>query len=189
MYQIDLLLFRWLNSWAGISPFFDWAIVFRATYLWYLVMVAVFLIMAVSFLPRFHQRQQRAIQFFIFAVVSATVARFGVTELIRLFYNRPRPFEVLEGIHQLANHVSGGSFPSGHAALAFAVATVVWFYYPKTSILFFLVALSIGMGRVAAGVHWPSDILGGALVGIFSAYLIHFLHLRYKQWKNKMARK
>jgi len=116
----------------------------------------------------------------IFAFASAAVARLGVAEIIRFFYNRPRPFETLEGARQLIEHSGGGSFPSGHASLSFAVAAAVYFYYPKTSILFFFAALSIGVGRVAAGLHWPSDILGGAAVGILSAWLLEFLFKKFK---------
>ena len=106
------------------------------------------------------------------ALVSAFVSRFVVTEIIRYFYNRPRPFEIVEGARKLMAHPLGSSFPSGHAALAFAVAATVSFYYPKSSILFFLAAICIGIGRVSAGIHWPSDILGGALVGVGTAYVL-----------------
>jgi len=80
---------------------------------------------------------------------------------------------------QLVNHNGGGSFPSGHASFAFALATVVAFYYPKTSLLFFAAAISIGFGRIAAGVHWPSDVLAGAVTGIASAWLLRFLKNKY----------
>lgn len=174
VFMLDREIFRWLNSWVGVNQFFDWAIVFRATYLWYAVMVAVAIFVAVTIFPRFRQYRKQNIELFLFAFASALAARFGITELIRFFYNRPRPFEVLEGVRQLVDHSGGGSFPSGHAALAFAVAAAVATYYPKTSIIFFLVAFSIGLNRVAAGVHWPSDIVGGALVGIGTAFLLQW---------------
>lgn len=180
MNQFDLTIFQWLNSWVGTG--WDLAIVFCAVHLWYVVVAAILLFATVTFFPRFSVYRRRHTELFIFAFVSAAVARFGVTELIRFFYNRPRPFEALEGVRKLIEHTGGGSFPSGHAALAFAVATAVSFYYPKTSILFFLAAFSIGFGRVAAGVHWPSDILGGAVVGIGTSLFLRFL---YKEYKNK----
>ncbi len=172
MSSIDVAIFRWLNSWAGVSPFFDWAIVFRAIYLWYLVMTAVAIFIAGTVFLRFRRYRKQNTDLFIFAFISAFTARYVITEIIRFFYNRPRPFEVLDGVRQLVSHNGGGSFPSGHASLAFAVASAVAFYYPKTSILFFAAALFIGMSRVVAGVHWPSDILGGALVGIGTAWLL-----------------
>lgn len=173
--NIDYQLFLWLNSWVGVLPFFDWVIVFRATYSWYVVMVVVAAFVAATVFERFRRHRNQNVELFLFAFASALVARFGVTELIRFFYNRPRPFEVLEGVRQLVDHSGGGSFPSGHASLAFAVAASVSFYYPKTSLLFFAAALSISMNRVAAGVHWPSDILGGAAVGVTTAFALRLL--------------
>ena len=187
MYQFDLVIFRWLNSWAGVSDFFDWAIVFRATYLWYIVMAAVAGLVVATLFVKFRAYRRKNIELFIFAFISAFIARFVITGLIHEIYNRPRPFDLPAealaeaGVRvvQLIPHVSGGSFPSGHASLAFAVAMAVYFYYPKTSVLFFLAALSIGFGRVAAGVHWPSDILGGVIVGIGTALCIRLLSKKF----------
>ncbi len=169
---MDITLFRWMNSWAGISPFFDWAIRFRAEYLIYVVAGAVLLFYLATFFPRFRTYRAKNLRLVIFAFASALIARFGVAELIRLFYNRPRPFEALEGVSQLIPHSAGFAFPSGHATFAFALAAVVAYYYPKTSILFFLAALAIGFGRVAAGLHWPTDILAGAVVGVGTTLIL-----------------
>jgi len=169
----DLTIFWWLNSWAGFSFFWDWAILFRATYLWYLMIVAlVAFVTAPLVIQRARGARALNLTLLFHAVGAAVISRYIITELIRFFYNRPRPFEVLPDVIQLVPHATGGSFPSGHAALAFAVATAAAFYYPKASIFFFLSAVSIGMGRVAAGIHWPSDIFAGAIVGILTAWII-----------------
>lgn len=178
---LDEIIFRWLNSWAGVRPLWDSLIVFRAVYLWYIIMAAVAFFVVVTFFSKFREYRRRNIELFILTFVSAFTARFMVTELVRIFYNRPRPFEILENVRQLVDHAVGDSFPSGHASLAFAVATTVSFHYPKTSILFFAAAFSIGFGRVAAGVHWPSDILGGAIVGVGTAWFFRLLFLQYKK--------
>ena len=75
------------------------------------------------------------------------------------------------GVRQLVAHPNGASFPSGHASLAFGIAAGVAYYYPKTSIVFFVAALLVGVGRVVAGIHWPSDIVGGAIAGLMGAFL------------------
>ena len=162
----DIAVFQWLNGGAGISFFWDWAILFGAIYLWHAMALAVIAFGAASFLPRFQKARAVNLRFFVHTVSSALAARYFVTELIRLFYNRPRPFEVFPDAVKFISHAPGHAFPSGHAALAFAVAAAAAFYYPKTSFFFFFAALSIGVGRVAAGVHWPSDIVAGAAVGI-----------------------
>lgn len=177
MNQIDLMLFRWLNSWVGINDFLDWNILFRAEYLLYVVILGVFAFFVFSFFARAtkdeDKNQARWVTIHSFA--AGILSRFIFTEIIRFFYFRPRPFTALESVRQLIFHAPSGSFPSGHAAFSFAVAASMAYYYPKTSILFFLGALAMGAGRVSAGVHWPSDILAGAIVGILSAWLIHFI--------------
>ena len=180
LFVVDTAVFRWLNSWAGISDFWDWAIVFRARYLWY-VMIAAALAFAVTpfVFPRLRHAAGRNLRLLVYAAIAAVASRFVITELIRFFYNRPRPFEALPDVIQLVPHAGGGSFPSGHAALVFAVAAAAAFYYPKASILFFLAALSIGIGRIAAGLHWPSDIVGGAAVGIITSIAVQKLLRRY----------
>ena len=181
MNVFDTIIFHWLNSWIGIYPFFDWATAFRAVYLWYVVMAAVLLFPLISYLPRFRGSFRKNIELLVFAGISALAARFIFKEIIVFFYSRPRPFEALEGVRQLFPYDSGGSFPSGHAAFTFALAAAVSFYYPKTSILFFLAALNIGLARVTAGVHWPSDILGGALLGVGAVWLSKLIFKKFRK--------
>lgn len=190
MIPLDIVVFRWLNAWAGLNSFLDFLIVFRALYLWYVVMAVVIAFVLVTFFHTFRAYQRRNTELFIVAFLSAAIARFIVTEGIRFLYYRPRPYLSLDGVrvlkHQLFGHMAtSSSFPSGHAALAFAVATAVAFYYPKTSILFFAAAFSIGVGRVAVGVHWPSDVLGGAFVGVGTVLLVRWAFNRLRE--NKRA--
>ena len=80
----------------------------------------------------------------------------------------------------MANHINllfsynpaEPSFPSGHAAFYFAIATIVYFYNKKAGLGFFLASFLISISRVFVGIHWPADIMAGALVGIFSGWLI-----------------
>ncbi len=141
----------------------------------YVVIAALLLFAALSFFPKWRGNLKKNIEMVIFALASGVFSRFIIAEIIRFFYNRPRPFEVLDNVKQLVERSGWGSFPSGHASFSFAIAMAVAYYYPKTSILFFLAAFSIGGGRVAAGAHWPSDILAGAVVGILSAWLVKIL--------------
>lgn len=135
----------------------------------------------------FGHDKKRELLMIVQAFVSAVVARFVFTEIIRYFYNRPRPFEVLDNVYQLVQHSPGGSFPSGHAAFFFALAMGVFFYRKRWGILFYAAALAISFSRVAAGIHWTSDILGGAVVGILSAILINFLFKKIKRPKLELT--
>ena len=181
---MDTAFFNFLNGFGGKWQFFDTVVIFKAEYLgwWMLAGLGAFLISQVYFRRRrfvstwtFHVQ----VQMVLVALVSAFFSRFFITDLIRFFYDRPRPFETMD-IYQLVAHGAGSSFPSGHAAFFFALATGVFIYYRKWGILFYLFALAMGISRVIAGIHWPSDILGGAVIGIASAYFVNYLFLKYK---------
>lgn len=176
------IIFWWLNSFAGKSEALDTAIIFSAVFLLYWMAGTILAFAAVSFYPKFKEKLRRNTELAIVALTSAIFARLAVTELIRFFYSRPRPFDIFgkeADFIQLVDHVSAASFPSGHAAFSFALAAAVSFYYPKTSILFFLAAVLIGAARITAGIHWPSDILGGAVIGIASAWIVKLIYQKF----------
>lgn len=183
--QLDIITFRWLNSWAGYSSFFDRSVIFFAEYLWYVMVGVVIILVLSTYFLKFRQYRKRHFELLFFTAISAILARFAIAEFIQYFYHHPRPFVVLEGVRQLFEHSASSSFPSGHASLAFAIAASFYFYYPKTSIIFFLAALGVGLSRVAAGIHWPSDILGGIVVGMVSTWLVYWAWSALNKGKNK----
>ncbi|MEW6511499.1 MAG: phosphatase PAP2 family protein [Bacteroidota bacterium] len=91
--------------------------------------------------------------------------------VIKELVGRPRPCHVIDGvpvvqgIHMLVNCGSGLSFPSSHAVNNFAVATVFASYYRRWVWWFYGWAAIVALSRPAVGVHYPSDILGGAIIG------------------------
>lgn len=165
---LDIQLFYLLNSIAGQSRFLDGIIVFLASYLAYLLPV---MLLAFVFFSQYSKREKWEI--FFVAAISSIIARAGITELIRSFYHRPRPFVDLP-VHQLLMD-SAWSFPSGHATFFFALSTAVYLYNKKWGVGFFIATILMTMSRVVAGVHYPSDILGGAVIGIGVAYVTFFL--------------
>jgi membrane-associated phospholipid phosphatase len=87
----------------------------------------------------------------------------GLNYGVKLAVRRPRP--VLEGLPPLGGAPSSLSFPSAHATSSFAVATAMCRVDPATSAAF-LVALALALGRPYLGMHYPSDVLAGALLGV-----------------------
>ena len=168
IHVLDLGLFNYLNSWAGISRQLDGVIVFFADYLAY-ILAAAFLA-GIFFTARFGR--EKKIRIFWVAAVSVVVSRFGITELIRFFYHRPRPFMVYHVYQLIAEHE--WSFPSGHAALFFALAGVIYLYDRKWGLVFFAASIAMGIARVIAGVHYPSDILGGMVIGAVVACTVFY---------------
>ena len=136
----------------------DYLMIFLSNYLAYLVVV-IFLIFVLR------EKSRRLLSE---AILSIFLARGVLTELIRFFYHSPRPSLIL----------NSWSFPSGHAAFFFALAMTTYFYNKKIALFLFISASLISFGRVYLQLHWSTDILGGLLIGIGSAFLIHKLLTR-----------
>jgi membrane-associated phospholipid phosphatase len=93
----------------------------------------------------------------------------GLNYGIKLLVKRPRP--ALEGLPPLGGAPSSLSFPSAHALSSFAVATAMFRVDPATAGAL-VVALVISLGRPYLGMHYPSDVLAGALLGIILGLLV-----------------
>ncbi len=105
------------------------------------------------------------------AAIAIILSRGIITEFIRFFYHHLRPFEVLNFTPLVAE--SGYSFPSGHAAWFFALAMIIFYFSRKLGWWYLAFAACNSLARIFVGVHWPLDVLGGAIVGIVSAVLVH----------------
>lgn len=154
----DFSVFTFLNNLAGRSNTLDGLIVFLGAYLPYLL-VLVFLVLV--WRERVTLREK--IEMATLPIVAALVTRFGVVSFIRYFYHRPRPF-VDHQVNQLIAETSS-SFPSGHATFFFTLSTVIFYYNKRWGTVFLIASALVSMARVAAGVHYPSDILAGATIG------------------------
>lgn len=90
------------------------------------------------------------------------------THLLKNPINRLRPFNVLTDVNNLIHMVGNGagSFPSNHALNNTAAAVILHHYYPRRTWLWVSLAFLIGFSRIYVGVHWPSDVLGGAALGL-----------------------
>lgn len=162
---VDLWLFSFLHGLAGVSPILDSIIVFFAAYFPYLL---ILIFVGLVFFSAYPKREKLEILFV--TAFSSLVARFGAVELIRFFIHRPRPFLTLSFQPLLSE--SSWSFPSGHATFFFGMAMAVYLYNKRWGSWFFAAATLICLCRIISGVHYPSDILGGAFVGIVVAYLV-----------------
>lgn len=169
----DEFFFRWFNSLAGHGKMGDATIVFLSTYLAYFVVAGLLLFGGVILLSRFAYLRKRGFEMIIVAFGAALISRFIIGELIRFFYNRPRPFEVLSNIHQLVSHDAGRSFPSGHALFFYPLAVITTYYYPRMGIALYVAVIALTFARISAGIHWPSDVVAGAVIGIGCGLLLY----------------
>jgi len=176
---MDVYLFHFLNQWAGQWLCLDASAVFLAKYLGYLLVCFLLAWLTWDFLFR-KEKWQRTIKIIGLSLGAALFSRFIVVEIIRWFYFRPRPF-VDEQVNQLLEHSASSSFPSGHAAFFFALSMVIYLYNKKAGWAFFAASFLIVLARVFVGIHYPLDILAGALIGIFFGWLANKFFFREKQ--------
>ena len=178
---MDLTIFQFINNLAGRWYWLDEAGIFLATYVGLLLVAYLgylFYFPPKNWRTRLTDGGKKEMRRMVWvSAISAIVARGVVVELIRFFYHRPRPISV-DAVHHLVMNTEW-SFPSGHASFFFALSTGVYLYNKKLGIIFYLVSLLMGIARIFIGVHWPSDILGGILLGIVTALIVQKISERY----------
>lgn len=120
-----------------------------------------------------HDQQMRQNALF---VASSEAVSYGLTTLIKHLVKRPRPF--VQNIHITPVYRARGySFPSGHTSSSFTTATALSIAYPKWYVIApsFLWAGTIAYSRMYLGVHYPTDVGTGAILGAGSAVTMSFL--------------
>ncbi len=166
---------RWLLikiNQDGSNPFFDTIFPFwRHSDTWYPLYLFLFLFMVLNF-------GWRSLPWMLVLGVTAGICDQVSSAFIKDYFARVRPCsdETLSGqIHLLLNRCpTSGSFTSSHATNHFGVAMFIYMtmknVFGKAGLLFFLWAASICYGQVYVGVHYPSDVMGGGLLGCGIGY-------------------
>jgi undecaprenyl-diphosphatase len=155
--RLDFAAFQWLR--AHQSPFLDAVMaglsdIARGGFIWIAFAVLI------AFLYR--SRWPAVVQ-----VVLAVALSFLITDYVaKPFFNRARPFESYAESRVYGYKPTTGSFPSGHAATAIAGACALASLAPEARVIFWMFAVLIACSRVYLGVHYPADVLAGALLGL-----------------------
>jgi undecaprenyl-diphosphatase len=107
------------------------------------------------------------------AFLTSAVVAFSIElpayKLIKQFVKRDRPCEIIAGVAGRVKPIDRFSFPSGHTAAAFLVATLLGNAYPYLFPIAGAWALAVGFSRIYLGVHYPTDVVAGMLLGTLSA--------------------
>ncbi len=137
------------------------------------------------FLTAFHLiKKDSATKQRVIIIGGTLLVSSAVTGLLKYSIQRKRPFVTYPDINHITPEDSY-SFPSGHTSTAFALATSVTIAYPKWYVAApaYLWASSAAYSRMHFGVHYPSDVIAGALIGSGSAWLCYQLNKRLQQRK------
>ena len=124
-----------------------------------------------------------------------------VTNLcLKPLIGRTRPYEVIEGLTRIIGKQSDRSFPSGHTANSMAVGVSLWLvsrkyellgerklYFPKAAGWIVLIwSVLVGLSRLYVGVHYPTDVLGGAIIAVADAMIVFGVYKKLLARKQRM---
>ena len=123
---------------------------------------------AIAFLVCLLYRRWGVLGLTIVAVALADWSAMGLKAL----FDRERPPLRYAEPDPLVRTPHDGSFPSGHAATSFAAATILSLAFPRLAPFLFVLAAAVAWSRVYVGVHYPLDILGGAVLGVLVALAV-----------------
>lgn len=171
---MNISLFYFLHSFAFQYVWLDSAIRFLAIKLIYILFIAAVIFICSNFKIYNFRNGIRILKESwkqIFYIPVATGLAWFISGLLKKLFHTGRPHAVLSNIHTLF-HESGFAFPSGHATTAAALAFAIFFINKRVGYVFMIGAFLVGFARIAAGVHFPVDIIGGYALGFLVAFLL-----------------
>lgn len=178
LYSIDLAVFYFINNSMSsviLDRFFSFITNVNNWYISYLILLGILF-------TKDGMRGKYAGWLVILLVLLSD--QFGA-KVLKEWVARVRPCNVLPDVLTPLGPTGSYSFPSNHALNNFAVATFFSLIYPNLNYLLYTVASLIALSRVYLGLHYPSDVLGGAVIGILFGYLFAKLHRYFMKFGNE----
>ena len=105
-------------------------------------------------------------------VASALVTVAIINQILKHVIGRPRPWRVLAAAHTYGPLEHDFSFPSAHATATFALAVAVALWWPRARWPALVAAVLVSFSRIAIGMHYPGDVLGGAVLGAVTSFCL-----------------
>lgn len=166
MSDINQSLFVLLHTAAGVSASSDRLIVFFARDFAYLLVIVFLIWLWIAKMPK-----KEKVLFFLSTCIAESISLGIFTQSARLFYHHLRPYLAIPSVTALLTETTY-SFPSGHTVFFFTLSALLYQHNRMLGRLFFLSSVIIGLTRVIAGVHYPLDILGGAVLGLLVGFCV-----------------
>ena len=119
------------------------------------------------------------------AAVVAILAADWLSLALKVFFHRPRPHIYWQHVHVIFHKSWNDAFPSGHTAIIFSAAFVLSHYYPKNVFWAYAIAVWVAITRIYVGAHYPTDLVGGAILGMacgwFACWFVAYVEQRNPQ--------
>ncbi len=182
LYSIDVSVFYFINhslSCGALNKFFT---IITNVNNWY---IAYVILLGISFVKGGRKGKIAAIGVLILILVTDQLS----ARIIKEIFHRIRPCNVLVNVITPLGCNGTYSFPSNHAVNNFAAAVFFYKLFPKLKWAVFVAASLVSLSRVYIGVHYPSDIIGGAIIGSAFGYIFAFLALKIDDLMNSRFRK
>jgi len=167
--SLDFQLFQLINNLAGRNDVRD-GLMRLLVNDYFLTTTMSLILVTFWFEGRDQDRRERNQRAILRAVIALFIANI-ILKLCNLIYFRPRPF-VGHEVNLLFYRPTDSSFPSNPATVGFSIATAVWLYNRRLGVLLVILATLFDLSRIYCGVHYPSDVIAGALLGALSACLV-----------------
>ncbi|QIW19407.1 undecaprenyl-diphosphatase [Bacillus thuringiensis] len=164
--QLNIDAFRAINDLGKQYPSLNSTMVFLAEYMVYFLG----LIIIAYWFTQSRQNKMVIIQAMI-AFITAEI----IGKLAGKLHLNYQPFAVLPNVNKLIDHAVDNSFPSDHTILFFSICFSFWLVHKKARWLWLILAFCVAISRIWVGVHYPFDVLTGALIGIISALFSYWL--------------